>query len=43
MENTDVAEWLSENPRMMGVLFIALLILTQAGQVAAMGSGNAGP
>lgn len=47
MQGTDVVpdtvEWLKENPRMMGVIFSILLALSQAGQVAGWGSGNAGP
>ncbi|ELZ26180.1 hypothetical protein C474_20806 [Halogeometricum pallidum JCM 14848] len=30
-----VAQYLTEHPRMMGVLFTALLLLSQAGSVAA--------
>jgi hypothetical protein len=34
-----VATYLKENPRMMGVLFTMLLLLSQAGTVAAGNSG----
>jgi hypothetical protein len=37
MSDTDVAEFLREHPRMMGVLFTMMLLLTQAGSVAAAG------
>jgi hypothetical protein len=43
MSNNDthaVAEYLSNHPRAMGVLFTALLLLSQAGSVAA--GNNAG-
>lgn len=36
---SDVASYLKEHPRMMGALFTMLLLLSQAGTVAA---GNAG-
>ncbi|MFB6122153.1 MAG: hypothetical protein ABEJ78_01670 [Haloferacaceae archaeon] len=43
-DDTKVATYLKENPRMMGVLFTALLLLSQAGTVAAgNGGGVAGP
>ncbi|SFR43420.1 DUF7503 family protein [Halogeometricum limi] len=38
MSETDtnaVAQYLADHPRMMGVLFTALLLLSQAGSVAA--------
>jgi hypothetical protein len=38
-----VAAYLKEHPRMSGVLFTVLLLLTQAGSVAANGAGSAGP
>ncbi|SFG09224.1 hypothetical protein SAMN04488063_1397 [Halopelagius inordinatus] len=34
-DNNAVAQYLSEHPRMMGVLFSALVLLSQAGAVAA--------
>ena len=43
MQFNDMEEWLSENPKMMGCLFAILMVLSQAGQVAAIGSGNPGP
>lgn len=43
-DNTTLAEYLSEHPRMIGALFTVLLLLTQAGSaVAAGGSTNFGP
>lgn len=38
-----VATYLKEHPRMSGVLFTVLLLLTQAGSVAANGASGAGP
>ena len=39
-----VAAYLKDNPRMMGVLFTMLLLLSQAGTVAASnGGGISGP
>jgi hypothetical protein len=38
-----VATYLKEHPRMSGVLFTLLLLLTQAGNAVAAGSGSAGP
>lgn len=35
-ENTTLTAYLSEHPRMTGVLFTVLLLLTQAGTVAAV-------
>ena len=40
-DNADAA-WLAEHPRMTGVLFTMMLLLSQAGAVAA-GSSAAGP
>ncbi|WP_256558627.1 DUF7503 family protein [Natronomonas marina] len=37
-----VAAWLAENPKMTGVLFTMMLLLSQAGTVAANGA-SAGP
>lgn len=37
------AAYLKEHPRMSGVLFTVLLLLTQAGSVAANGASGAGP
>ena len=37
------AAWLAEHPRMTGVLFTMMLLLSQAGTVVAPGSGAAGP
>ena len=37
------AAWLAEHPRMTGVLFTMMLLLSQAGSVAAAGGSAAGP
>jgi hypothetical protein len=37
--NGSVATYLKNHPRMMGVLFTALLLLSQAGNVAAANNG----
>jgi hypothetical protein len=44
MSETDneVAAWLAEHPKMTGVLFTVMLLLSQAGTVAA-GAGAPGP
>lgn len=42
--DTDAAEWLSNHPRMLGVLFMITLLLAQAGSAAAAaGSTINGP
>jgi len=44
MSDSDIAAYLAEHPRMTGVLFTTLLLLTQAqAAMAAATSGNAGP
>jgi hypothetical protein len=41
---SELTAYLKDNPRMMGVLFTAMLLLSQAGSVAAANAvGNAGP
>lgn len=35
--------WLADHPKMTGVLFTMMLLLTQAGSVAANGTSVAGP
>lgn len=41
---SDLTEYLAEHPKMTGVLFTALMLLTQAGAViAGNGQGTAGP
>lgn len=40
---TTMKAFLAEHPRLMGVLFSALLLLMQAGQVAGGGSTYSGP
>jgi hypothetical protein len=44
MADNEIAAYLAEHPRMIGVLFTMMLLLTQAGNVAA-GNSNviAGP
>ena len=37
------AAWLAEHPRMTGILFTMMLLLSQAGSVAAAGNSGAGP
>jgi hypothetical protein len=42
--NDNIAAYLCENPRMTGVLFTIMLLLTQAGNAAAAAGGtNMGP
>lgn len=36
-DDNTVVNWLAENPKMTGVLFTAMLLLSQAGTVAAGG------
>lgn len=43
MSDSKLTEYLTDNPRMMGVLFTVSLLLMQAGTVAANGSVNPGP
>ena len=43
MSRKEVAEWFKDNPRMHGVLFALLLMIMKTGQVAAVGTGHAGP
>jgi hypothetical protein len=43
-DNNAVSNWLAEHPKMTGVLFTMMLLLTQAGSaVAANGTATAGP
>ncbi|WP_336134541.1 DUF7503 family protein [Natronomonas amylolytica] len=43
-DNNAVTNWLAEHPKMTGVLFTMMLLLTQAGSVAASNvGGTAGP
>ena len=39
MAETDLKAYLESNPRMIGVLFTMILLLTQAGNVAAANCG----
>lgn len=44
MQNNDIASFLAQHPKMTGVLFTALLLLSQAGSaMAAAGSTCSGP
>jgi hypothetical protein len=43
MSSERLQAYLEEHPRMIGVLFTALLLLSQAGSVAASHSSVAGP
>ena len=45
MSETDnaAAAWLAEHPRMTGVLFTMMMLLSQAGTVVAGNNGSAGP
>ena len=40
MENNDIKSYLEANPRMIGVLFTMILLLTQAGNAAAANMGT---
>ncbi|WP_255479228.1 hypothetical protein [Natronomonas sp. LN261] len=40
MSDTDIAAYLREHPRMMGVLFTLTVLLTQVGSVAATANGS---
>lgn len=40
---TDITQYLRNHPRMIGALFTVLLLLSQAGTVAANGSMFLGP
>ncbi|MFQ3318870.1 MAG: hypothetical protein ACI8UR_000532 [Natronomonas sp.] len=42
-DNNAVSNFLAEHPKMTGVLFTMMLLLTQAGSVAANGTATAGP
>ena len=39
MENNDIKSYLEANPRMIGVLFTMVLLLTQTGNAAAANMG----
>jgi hypothetical protein len=43
MSENKLATYLAENPRMTGVLFTLMLVLSQAGNVAARCGATAGP
>lgn len=40
---TEITEWLADNPRMMGALWMMVLLLSQAGNVVANGGAQSGP
>jgi len=40
--NTEIRSYLEENPKWIGILFSALLLLSQAGTVAAGGGASGG-
>lgn len=40
MADNDIASYLAEHPRMIGVLFTMMLLLTQAGNAAAGGGST---
>lgn len=39
-KNSDLKAWLAKHPRMMGVLFVLILALSQVGNVAAAANGT---
>lgn len=43
MPHDTMTEFVAEHPKITGVLFTAMLLLSQAGTVAAGGNGYAGP
>lgn len=40
---TNLTEWLADNPKMMGVLWMMILLLSQAGNVFANSGAQSGP
>ncbi len=42
-DDTQAATWLADHPKMTGILFTALLLLSQASTVAANGTASFGP
>ena len=40
---TDITEWLADNPKMMGALWMMMLLLSHSGNVVANGGANTGP
>jgi hypothetical protein len=43
-QNSNLAEWLADHPRMMGVLWVLVLIWAETGAaVAAESTGTSGP
>jgi hypothetical protein len=43
MSESSLKSYLADHPKMAGVLFTVLLLLSQAGQVAAYGTSHPGP
>ena len=43
MSDNKIAAYLAEHPKMTGVLFTMMLLLSQAGSVAAAGAATGGP
>lgn len=39
----ELKDWFAEHPKMMGVLWMAMIAISQMGQVAASGGARAGP
>ena len=42
-DDNKIVAWLAKHPKMTGVLFTMMLLLSQAGSVVATGSDAAGP
>ena len=40
---TDLTEWLADNPKMMGALWMMMLLLSQVGNTVAQSGANTGP
>lgn len=43
MSDNTATAWLAENPKLMGVLFTIMVLLTQVGGAAAGAAAGAGP
>lgn len=43
MNQSDVTEWLAANPKMMGAVWMTMLLLIEGGNVVAAGTGKVGP
>jgi len=42
-DSENVTEWLAEHPRMMGVLWMMMLLLAESGNAVANGGAKMGP